>query len=117
MFTVRQLPIVADAHWRKKVQPLVEPLAEMAIAAGVSNPMPERLVKLAFTSALFIDPIALLDAICNYAPEIDGEREWVETHAYTDEALAALLSLFFGMTGTPHPNGEAPKVQPTTSPN
>jgi hypothetical protein len=86
------------------------------MAAGIDKPSPERLVKLAFTSALFVDSMAVLNAVLAYAPDAATEREWIEENAYADEALGALLSLFFGMAATPKPseNGAAPKVQPTT---
>lgn len=112
-FAVGQLPIRADAAWRTKVKAIVEPISELAMASGVSAPTPERLVRLAFTSALIVDPGAVLDAVLEYAPSLADEREWIGEHAYADEALQALLALFFGMTATA--NGSAPKPPVTTS--
>ena len=117
-FAVSQLAIRADAKWREIARPLVEPIAEMAMASGVANPTPERLVKLAFASALFVDPMATLNAVLAYAPALEAERDWIEEHAVAQEALAALLALFFGM-GAPMstPTGAAPAAPPTMSPN
>lgn len=117
-FAAPQLPIRADAKWREVARPLVEPIAEMAMASGLANPTPDRLVKLAFASALFVDPLATLNAVLAYAPTLEAEREWIEEHAYAQEALAALLALFFGM-GAPlsTPTGAAPAAQPTMSPS
>lgn len=117
-FVAPQLTIRADAKWREIARPLVEPIAEMAMASGVGNPTPERLVKLAFASALFVDPMATLNAVLAYAPALEAERDWIEEHAVAQEALAALLALFFGM-GAPMsmPTGAAPAVQPTMLPN
>lgn len=117
-FEAPQLTIRADAKWRELAMPLVEPIAEMAMASRVANPTPERLVKLAFASALFVDPMATLNAVLAYAPTLEAERDWIEEHAVAEEALAALLALFFGM-GAPMsmPTGAARPPQPTTSPN
>lgn len=113
-FAVRQLPIRRDAAWRESVKAIVDPIADMTMAAGVANPTPDRMVKLAFTSALFVEPMTVLAAVCDYAPELAAEREWMEENAYADEALEALLTLFFGMrTIQPTANG-AVRRQPTT---
>lgn len=117
-FVVRQLPIRRDAAWRESVRPMVDPIADMAMAAGLVSPTPDKLVKLAFTSALFIEPLTVLAAVCDYAPELASEREWLEENAYADEAMEALLTLFFGMRPIqPVANGAARKAQTTTSPN
>lgn len=117
-FVVRQLPIRRDAAWRESVRPMVDPIADMAMAAGLVSPTPDKLVKLAFTSALFIEPLTVLAAVCDYAPELASEREWLEENAYADEAMEALLTLFFGMRPIqPAANGAARKAQTTTSPN
>lgn len=98
IFAVPQQTIGAEVAWRRTVRPLVEPLGEMVIAAGVANPTPDRMVKLAFTSALFLDAGATLDALCSYSEMLAQQRGWIEEHAYSDEVLLALLTLFFGMT-------------------
>ena len=115
-FAVRQLPIRADADWRKTARPIVEPIGELAMTAGIANPTPEKMMRLAFTSQLFIDPAAVLNAVLAYSPELDAQREWIETNAYSDEALAALLSLFFGAAPQPKTaaNGAVPTPAPTT---
>jgi hypothetical protein len=100
-FTVPQATIGGEVAWRRTVQPLIEPLGEMVIAAGVGSPTPERMVKLAFTSALFIDPAAVLDALCSYSPALAEQRGWIEENAYADEVLEALLTLFFGGMSSP----------------
>ena len=100
-FAVPQQTIGAEVQWRQSVQPLIEPLGEMVMAAGVANPTPERMVKLAFTSALFVDSGAVLDAVCAYSPMLAEQRGWIEEHGYADEVLAALLSLFFGVMSSP----------------
>ena len=117
-FVVRQLPIRRDAAWRESVRPMVDPIADMAMAAGLVSPTPDKLVKLAFTNALFIEPMTVLAAVCDYAPELASEREWLEENAYADEAMEALLTLFFGMRPIqPVANGAARKAQTTMSPN
>ena len=113
-FTVRQLPIRRDAAWRESVRPLIDPIADMAMAAGIANPTPDRLVKLAFTSALFMEPMTVLAAVCDYAPELAAERDWMEENAYADEALEALLTLFFGMRSIQPQATGATRRQPTT---
>lgn len=114
-FAVQQLPIRRDAAWRESVRPIVDPIADMAMAAGVANPTPDKLVKLAFTSALFVEPMTVLAAVCDYAPALAQERAWMEENAYADEALEALLTLFFGMRPIrPAANGAA-RPQPTTT--
>ncbi len=114
-FVVRQLPIRRDAAWRESVKPLIDPIADMAMAAGIANPTPDRLVKLAFTSALFAEPMTVLAAVCDYAPELASERDWMEENAYADEALEALLTLFFGMRSIQPQATGATRRQPTTT--
>ncbi len=117
-FTVRQLPIRRDAAWRESVKPLIDPIADMAMAAGIANPTPDRLVKLAFTSALFMEPLTVLAAVCDYAPELAAERDWMEENAYADEALEALLTLFFGMRSIqPSATGATRRQQTTMAPS
>lgn len=116
-YTVQRLPIRPHSRWLETARPLVEPVADMAMAAGIAQPTPERLVKFAFTSALFIDPMAVLNAVLNYAPNMAEDRDWIEMHAYPDEALTALLTLFFGMQEMSPTNGAAPKQHKTTSTN
>lgn len=117
-FVVRQLPIRRDAAWRESVRPMVDPIADMAMAAGLANPTPDKLVKLAFTSALFVEPMTVLAAVCDYATELASERKWLEENAYADEALEALLTLFFGMRPIqPAVNGAARKAQTMMSPS
>lgn len=113
-FAVQQLPILRAARWQETAKPLVEPIAEMAIASGLATPTPDRMSKLAFTLGLFIDPIPMLDAVCAYSPALAAERDWIGDNAYADELLEALLTLFFGMRATPPANGAPPKPSPTT---
>lgn len=113
--TVKLLPIRADATWRKSVRPLIDPIAELAMASGTGSPTPDKLTRLAFASSLFVDPGAVLDALLSYSPQLAANMEWIEENAYADEALQALLSLFFGMTPvTPAQSGAAQKPPPTT---
>jgi hypothetical protein len=114
-FTVRQLPIRRDAAWRESVKPLVDPIAEMTMAAGLANPTPDKMVRLAFASALFVEPMTVLAAVCDYAPELAAERTWLEENAFADEALQALLTLFFGMRAIQSPGNGAARRQPTTT--
>lgn len=115
-FNVQQLPIRADAEWRKTARPLVEPIADMATSAGIANPTPERMMRLVFTAQLLVDPEAVLNAVLAYCPALDEQRDWIEAHAYADEALTALLALFFGVAPQPKmaANGAAPTPAPTT---
>ena len=101
VWQVDQLPVGAEARWRETARPLVEPLSELVMAAKVAKPTVDQMVRLAFTSALFVDAAALLDAVCAYSPQLAASRTWLEEHAYSDEVLAALLALFFGMTPSP----------------
>ena len=115
-FNVQQLPIRADAEWRKTARPIVDPIGEMAMVAGIANPTPEKMTRLVFTSQLLVDPEAVLNAVLAYSPALEEQREWIELHAYSDEALTALLALFFGMAPQPKmvANGAAPTPAPTT---
>lgn len=118
-FTVAQLPIRPDAEWRKGVKEIIEPISELMISSQIATPTPDRMVRLAFGSALIIDPQAVLDALLLYSPALEAEREWIEQNAYSDEALTALLSLFFGMTpaATAPANGSPAKPPATISTN
>ena len=111
-FKVSQLAIRADANWRNSVREIVEPISELAMSAGLNAPTPERLMKLGFTSALIIDPGQVLEALLSYSPELRSEEEWIGDNAFADEALTAVLTLFFGMTSMA--SGAVPKLAPTT---
>lgn len=112
-FQVAQLPIRADAKWRDSVRDLVDPVADMVIASNLSMPTPEGMVKLAFGSALVVNPGRVLDAILAYSAELRAETKWIEENAYAEEALTALLLLFFGTTSMA--NGSLPKPAATIS--
>lgn len=112
-FNVPQLTIKADGIWRAKAKPVIEPVAELAIAAGGVRPTPEQMTKLAFTSSLFVDPQATLDLVLAYDPTLAAQRTWIEEHAYAEEALQALLALFFGMSPLTR-NGSAMPAAETT---
>lgn len=96
-FQVPQRTVGAEASWRAHVQPLMAPLGELAMAAGVATPTPERLARLAFTSNLLLDTQAALDALIAYSFVLADQRGWIEEHAYSDEVVQALFALFFGM--------------------
>jgi hypothetical protein len=113
-FDVVSLTLRADAMWRKSVKHMIDPIAELAVASGAGSPTPDKLTRLAFASSLFVDPGAVLDALLSYSPELAAEAEWIGEHAYADEALQALLSLFFGMTSAKSVNGAAQTPPPTT---
>ncbi len=102
-FTVRQLPIRADAEWREKAKPMVEPVMEIAMQTGVAIPTPDRLAKLAVVNAMLFEPLQMLDVIVAYAPEqLEPERQWIEDNAYSDEIMGAVFTLFLA-TGTSKP--------------
>lgn len=117
VFRVAQLRIREEVRWRELARPLVEPIGELVVASGMSNPTPERMTKLAFTSSLFSDPLLTLEAICAYSPALTAEREWIEEHAYSDELVLALLLLFFAGTSPrmTSPISGAPLGSATTS--
>lgn len=116
-FEVERLRIRADATWREKAKPVVDPIAELVMASKLDQPTPQQMVRLAFTSNLFVDPLAVLECVLDYSPALAAEREWIEENAYVEEALAALLALFFGMMASSpaKPSGAAPKPSETTS--
>ena len=102
-FTVRQLPIRADAEWRNKAKPMVEPVIEIAMQTGVPMPTPDRLAKLAVVNAMLFEPLQMLDVIIAYAPEqLGAEQQWIEENAYPDEIMGAVFTLFLA-TGTSKP--------------
>ena len=100
VFGVPQQTIRAEVRWRKRAKPVVEPFGEMVMAAGISAPTPERMVKLAFTSGLFFDTGAVLELVLAYSPVLAEQQDWIGDNAYADELLQALLALFFGMTSS-----------------
>jgi hypothetical protein len=100
-YTVRQLPIRADADWRKLARPLVEPIIEVAIQSGVTMPTPERLARLALINSILYEPGQLLDLVFAYAPALEDDRDWIEDNAYTDELMAALFTCFLAAAPAP----------------
>ncbi len=114
-FTVRQLPIRADAEWRAKAKPMVEPVIEIAMQNGVPMPTPDRLAKLAVVNAMLFEPMAMLDVIVAYAPEqLGAEQQWIEENAYPDEIMSAVFTLFLA-TGTSKPTLQSLGAQPQPS--
>lgn len=113
---VPQLAIDDEVAWREMAKPLVDPIGEMVMAAGIANPTPERMVRLAFTSGLFMDLRAVLNAVLAYSPVLEDARAWIGANAYSDELMEALVALFFGVTSSkpgaaPATNGD---LTPTT---
>lgn len=109
---VPQLAIDDEVAWREKAKPLVEPLGEMVMAAGVAHPTPERMVKLAFASGLFMDLRAVFETVLAYSPVLEEASAWIGANAYSDEIMEALVTLFFGVTSSkpgaaPATNGAA----------
>lgn len=115
--TVPQLTIRQEIDWRRQAGPLVGPLVEMAMAAGMSSPTPERLAKFGLAAAGITDPAALLDVLCAYGPTLAERRDWIADHAYTDELLLAVVALFFGQMAGRSANGAAPPLPTTILPS
>ena len=95
-FVVQQLTIRAESKWRRNAQEVLAPFwdATALMQMDISNPGDLR--KMINQVSALLDSQQALDAICAYAPQIEDEREWIETSCYSDEVFGALVSLFFG---------------------
>jgi len=107
-YTVERLPVIPHARWAAQHESVCKPVGEMAIALGVRNPTPEAMARLALTSGLLIDLMALLDAVCAYSPVLAADREHIGNHTYMEDMLACLMGFFFGAPPMRAAAGAAP---------
>lgn len=119
-FIVPQLTIRDEAKWRKQADEALAPFWEATTLMQLDISQPGDLRKLVSQVGALMDPLAALDAICAYAPQLQQEREWIEENTYSDEVFGALVGLFFGqlrqLERLPQAlNGSLPRPTKTTS--
>lgn len=95
-FVVPQLTIRDEAKWRKQAEEALAPFWDAVGLMQLDISQPGDLRKMVSQVGALLDPLAALDAVCAYAPQLAAEREWIEENTYSDEALGALVQLFFG---------------------
>lgn len=115
---VPQLTIRNEAKWRKQAEEALAPFWEATGLMQLDISQPSDLRKMLNQVGALMDPLAALDAICAYAPQLADEREWIEENTYSDEVFGALVGLFFGqlrqLERLPQAlNGSVPKATPT----
>ena len=96
VFTVPQLTIKHEAKWRRTAEEALAPFWDATGLMQLDINQPGDLSKIIDRVGALLDPLAAIDAICAYAPQLADEREWIEEHCYSDEVFAALVALFFG---------------------
>ena len=96
VFTVPQLTIRKEATWRRKAEEAMGPFFDAAGLMNIDISQPGDLRQVVAKVGAILDPMAAIDALCAYAPEIAAAREWIEENCYADEVFGALVALFFG---------------------
>ena len=119
-FVVPQLTIRSEARWRKQAEEALAPFWDATGLMQFDVGNAQDLKRMISQVGALMDPMAALDAICAYAPQLAAEREWIEEHCYSDEIFGALVALFFGqlrqLERLPQAlNGAMPKATATTS--
>jgi hypothetical protein len=95
-FVVPQLTIRDEAKWRKQAEEALAPFWDAAGLVEMTFSTPDDLRTMVSKIGALMDPLAALDAVCAYAPQLTAEREWIEENTYSDEVFGALVGLFFG---------------------
>lgn len=119
VFTVPQLTIKHEAQWRRTAEQALAPFWDATGLMQLDISQPGDLRKVIDQVGALMDPLAAIDALCAYAPQIADAREWIEENCYSDEVFAALVALFFGQLRQLERlpvalNGALPKAGATT---
>jgi hypothetical protein len=116
-YTVQELPSRRNAEWRAKLD---ETLAGVSDALGKSMKLSGLQDVVDAVRALLLGGIGtVMDLLCEYAPEVDADRERIEAEVYDSEIVTAFTEvctlafpfgslLRLGMTGPARP-GTSPK--------
>lgn len=118
-FVLPKLTIRAEAEWRRTARETMAPLLQAGEMANVQVATAADIARVVQQFGEWLNPLAVLETLIAYAPAVLGpEREWLEEHAYTDEVIGVLLSVFFTSTMPQQQrsmrNGSAPAHMPTT---
>ncbi len=116
-FALPKLPIRAEAEWRSGAKDTMAPLLQAGDLAEMQVNSAADIARAVAMFADWLDPLDALQTLIAYAPQVlEPEREWLETHAYSDEVIGVLLRLFFvgPARTTLHSNGVAPARMQTT---
>jgi hypothetical protein len=95
-YIVPQLTIRGEARWRKQAEEALAPFWDAAGLMQMDITQPGDLQRMVSQVGAMLDPTAALDAVCAYNSLLADDRERIEETAYSDEVIAALVSLFFG---------------------
>jgi hypothetical protein len=95
-YTVRQLPMRAEAEWRKRLQMLLAPIMELVkgydqIVINTPADVVDLLQRIA--PLLLNAPDTMLELLFDYSPELAIQADVIETTAYSDEVLEALKAV------------------------
>jgi hypothetical protein len=95
-YSVKQLPMRAEAEWRKRLQTLLAPILLLLqnydkIELNTPADVVDLLQRIA---PLLLDaPDTMLELLFDYSPELAIQADEVETTAYSDEVLEALKAV------------------------
>jgi hypothetical protein len=95
-FVVPQLTIRNEAKWRRTAEEAMGPFFDAAGLMNIDIAQSGDLRQVVAKVGAILNPMAAIDALCAYAPEIAAAREWIEDNCYSDEVFGALVALFFG---------------------
>lgn len=105
-YTINQLPMRAEAEWRKQLQARLEPLLPLMNGyQGLSFDGPADFAAFLRTlaPALLNAPDTMLEMLYAYAPELARQAETIETGSYSEEVMEA----FFAVLPLAYPFGAA----------
>lgn len=95
-YTIRQLPMRAEAEWRKRLQAQLEPLLSMMSGyQELSFDGPADFVAFlrTLTPMLMNAPDIMLEMLYAYAPELARQADAIETGSYSEEVMEAFLEV------------------------
>lgn len=126
-FVLQELPLKANAAWRREFEAKLEPL--LGILTGldkieIDNAKDLGKIITALRDVVLRSPEMLVELLFQYSPALAGERDWIEGNVYESELLTAVTEVLqlaypFGQVFKLAQNlsGVAQKRTTTTLPN
>lgn len=95
-YDVQPLPIRASREWRTRLHaPLDEIMNSLSGAMAIEISKVDDLITLGrnLSTTLIGSPDLLLDLLLSYSPELEKDRERIETDAFDDEIAQGLVQV------------------------
>lgn len=105
-YSIESLKFKAEREWRKKydapISALINTLSQTRTITDQSNDPGQWLRQMGgvllshageLVKALIESPDTLLNAICDYSPVLQADRDYIEENSYQDEIAAAFIEV------------------------